>query len=134
MIAKPKTLACRAWASDDLAIRYPDEEWDEPAHDDRLLFSSFWKERSICKTTAPITSANVESRCQPTSRHSFTSAVAPVIGGVTNTQGTYLGYMSISAATVTRYVHPDLETIPRNPKNGDSAKAERGKNAPRPTD
>src|SRR5260370_438412 len=126
MIAKPKTQACRAWASGDLAIRYPDEEWDEPAHDDRTLFSSFWKERSICKTTAPITSANVESRCQPTSRHSFTSAVAPVIGGVTNTQGTYLGYMSISAATsrdtYTLISRRSLETrrtaTPRKPKEG----------------
>ncbi len=123
MIAKRKTLARCAWASDDLAIRYHDEEWGVPVlMTARSLNSSFWKERSICKTTAPITPANLESRCQPTSRHSFPSAVAPAIVGVIYTQGAYFGYMSISAAAVTRYAHPDLETIPRNPKNGGSAK------------
>ena len=57
MIAKAKTLACRAWASDDLAIRYHDEEWGVPVlMTARSSNSSFWKERSICKTTTPITS------------------------------------------------------------------------------
>src|SRR5713226_10243637 len=97
MIAKRKTLARCAWASDDLAIRYHDEEWGVPVlMTARSLNSSFWKERSICKTTAPITPANLESRCQPTSRHSFPSAVAPAIVGVIYTQGAYFGYMSNS--------------------------------------
>jgi DNA-3-methyladenine glycosylase I len=30
-------IRCR-WASNDLSIRYHDEEWGVPAHDDRLLF------------------------------------------------------------------------------------------------
>jgi len=38
MIAKPKTLARCAWASDDLAIRYPEEECGVPVNDDRTLF------------------------------------------------------------------------------------------------
>src|SRR6266853_3407670 len=41
------------------------------------------------------------------------------------TQGAYFGYMSILAAAVTRYAHPDLETIPRNPKNDGSAKGQK---------
>ncbi len=38
MIAKRKTLARCAWASDDLAIRYPEEECGVPVNDDRTLF------------------------------------------------------------------------------------------------
>jgi hypothetical protein len=52
--------------------------------------------------------------------------------GVTKTQGTYFGYISISAATVMLYIEADLETIPRNPKNG-ARRAERARSAPRPT-
>jgi len=37
MIAKPKTLARCAWASDDLAIRYPEEECGVPVNDDHAL-------------------------------------------------------------------------------------------------
>ena len=56
MIARPKTLARCPWASDDLAIYYHDEEWGVPVlMTARSLNSSFWKERSLCKTTAPIT-------------------------------------------------------------------------------
>jgi DNA-3-methyladenine glycosylase I len=32
-----KTVRC-AWANNELAIRYHDEEWGQPVHDDRILF------------------------------------------------------------------------------------------------
>jgi DNA-3-methyladenine glycosylase I len=38
MIAKPNTLIRCAWASNELSIRYHDEEWGVPVHDDRTLF------------------------------------------------------------------------------------------------
>jgi DNA-3-methyladenine glycosylase I len=34
----PKTLIRCSWASNELSIRYHDEEWGVPAHDDRRLF------------------------------------------------------------------------------------------------
>ena len=37
--AETNGVPCRcAWATNDLAIRYHDEEWGVPVHDDRLLF------------------------------------------------------------------------------------------------
>jgi DNA-3-methyladenine glycosylase I len=38
MTAKPTTLIRCPWAQNDLAIRYHDEEWGRPAHDDTILF------------------------------------------------------------------------------------------------
>jgi DNA-3-methyladenine glycosylase I len=37
-VPKTKELHRCHWASNDLAIRYHDEEWGTPIHDDRLLF------------------------------------------------------------------------------------------------
>jgi DNA-3-methyladenine glycosylase I len=38
MNSKPKTLTRCSWPSDELSIRYHDEEWGVPAHDDTILF------------------------------------------------------------------------------------------------
>jgi len=38
MKTKPKTLTRCSWASNPLSIRYHDEEWGVPVHDDRRLF------------------------------------------------------------------------------------------------
>ena len=38
MAKKSKTLTRCSWPSDDLSIRYHDEEWGVPVHDDRKLF------------------------------------------------------------------------------------------------
>jgi DNA-3-methyladenine glycosylase I len=38
MTAKPKEVVRCAWASGELSIRYHDEEWGVPVHDDRTLF------------------------------------------------------------------------------------------------
>jgi len=38
MTAKPANLIRCPWASNDLSIRYHDEEWGFPAHDDATLF------------------------------------------------------------------------------------------------
>lgn len=38
MNSKPATLTRCAWASDPLSIRYHDEEWGSPVHDDAILF------------------------------------------------------------------------------------------------
>jgi DNA-3-methyladenine glycosylase I len=38
MTSKPATLIRCSWPSDDLSIRYHDEEWGVPAHDDTILF------------------------------------------------------------------------------------------------
>ena len=38
MNAKPATLTRCPWASNDLSIRYHDEEWGLPTHDDATLF------------------------------------------------------------------------------------------------
>jgi DNA-3-methyladenine glycosylase I len=38
MNAKLKNLTRCSWPSDDLSIRYHDEEWGVPAHDDAILF------------------------------------------------------------------------------------------------
>jgi DNA-3-methyladenine glycosylase I len=38
MTPKPTTLIRCPWAQNDLAIRYHDEEWGRPAHDDAILF------------------------------------------------------------------------------------------------
>jgi DNA-3-methyladenine glycosylase I len=38
MNSKAKTLTRCSWASDELSIRYHDEEWGVPAHDDTILF------------------------------------------------------------------------------------------------
>jgi len=38
MNSKLKTLTRCSWPSDDLSIRYHDEEWGVPAHDDTTLF------------------------------------------------------------------------------------------------
>src|SRR6266853_4828835 len=62
----------------------------------------------------------VEGLVQLDERKLTVGATAKLTADIT--QGAYFGYMSILAAAVTRYAHPDLETIPRNPKNGGSAK------------
>jgi hypothetical protein len=58
-------------------------------------------------------------RARSKNRHSctFPSSRAPGSIGVTHAYGTKVGYMSISAATITRYVVPPRETTPRNPRN-----------------
>src|SRR5260370_6858597 len=38
MSPKPKPLVRCAWAGSELMIRYHDEEWGIPVHDDRTLF------------------------------------------------------------------------------------------------
>jgi DNA-3-methyladenine glycosylase I len=38
MNLNPKTLIRCSWPSDDLSIRYHDEEWGTPNHDDTILF------------------------------------------------------------------------------------------------
>ena len=38
MNPKPKNLIRCSWPSDDLSIRYHDEEWGNPTHDDTTLF------------------------------------------------------------------------------------------------
>jgi DNA-3-methyladenine glycosylase I len=38
MNPKPKNLIRCSWPSDDLSIRYHDEEWGNPTHDDETLF------------------------------------------------------------------------------------------------
>jgi DNA-3-methyladenine glycosylase I len=38
MTPKPTTLTRCPWPSDDLSIRYHDEEWGTPTHDDTVLF------------------------------------------------------------------------------------------------
>ena len=38
MSPKPKPLVRCAWAGSELSIRYHDEEWGVPVHDDRTLF------------------------------------------------------------------------------------------------
>src|ERR1035437_10066454 len=83
---------------------------------------------STCAITAPSTSANLESGFQETSTQSFPFSRAPRIVGGTKTQGWYFGYISISAATDTRYSDPDRATMPRNPKNGASAKDRKSEN------
>lgn len=49
---------------------------------------------------------------------------------MTNTHGWYFGYISISAATLTRHSEPDRATIPRNPKNDISANDRKSENCP----
>ena len=74
------------------------------------------------------------SGLQVTSTQSFPSSRAPRLVGVTKTQGWYFGYISISAATVTRYSEPYRATTPRNPKKGASAndwKSEKGSSTSR---
>jgi len=38
MKSKPANLTRCSWASNDLSIRYHDEEWGVPSHDDTTLF------------------------------------------------------------------------------------------------
>ena len=38
MTAKPKDVVRCAWASNEVSVRYHDEEWGVPVHDDRTLF------------------------------------------------------------------------------------------------
>jgi hypothetical protein len=52
--------------------------------------------------TAPITSAKEDaSRSQGRSIENSPISLAPIRGGVTEIHGTYFGYISIAAATVT---------------------------------
>ncbi len=75
--AETNGVPCRcAWATNDLAIRYHDEEWGVPVHDDRLLF-----EFLVLEGAQAGLSWNTVLRKRPRYREAFDHFDAATIAG-----------------------------------------------------